>query len=254
MPKLSIITINLNNHDGFERTIQSVVSQSFTDFEFIVIDGGSTDGSTEVIKKFQDKISYSVSEKDNGIYNAQNKGIVKAKGEYCLFLNSGDYLVNNNVLQNVFSKNCNEDILYGNMMIDWENGKITLGKMPDNISFLHMLTDTLWHPVSFIKRSLFGLHGCYNESYKMVADYDFFFRTIIVSNVSTCHIPIPISIYNVNGLSSLPENKSIEKEERRRVLLSYLPLRVVSFAEEYVNSINKKRRKWFGQSNSKVKQ
>ena len=112
-PKLSIITINLNNAAGLRKTIESVVNQTFTDYEYLIIDGGSTDGSVEVIKEFADKITYWVSEPDKGIYNAMNKGILKARGEYLQFLNSGDWLVDNEVLFRVFSLNHFEDILYG---------------------------------------------------------------------------------------------------------------------------------------------
>jgi glycosyltransferase involved in cell wall biosynthesis len=254
MNKLSIITINFNNADGLKKTIESIASQTFSDFEYIVIDGGSTDGSVEVIEKYSDKITYWVSEKDKGIFNAQNKGIEKANGEYCLFLNSGDYLVNNDVLTDVFKQNHTEDIIYGDMMIDWGNGIIRLGKMPDTISFFQMVSDTLWHPVSFIKRQLFEQYGNYDESYKMVADYEFFFRTIIMKNVSTFHIPLPISVYNVEGLSSVSENKTIEKTERRKVLNTYLPGAVVSFAEDQVNNILIKRKKWFWRLKNKLKQ
>jgi len=253
MPKLSVITINFNDAAGLEKTIKSVVSQSFTDLEYIVIDGGSTDGSVDVIKKYADKINYWVSEKDKGIYNAQNKGIEKASGEYCLFLNSGDYLVDKEVLAGVFKYDYSEDIIYGNMMIDWGNGNIRLGTMPDTISFFQMYTDTLWHPVSFIKKELFEKYGCYDESYRMVADYEFFFRTIIIKNVSTHHIPLPISVYNTKGFSTVPENKAIEAEERRRVLNAYLPEAVVEFAEEQVNRIARKKKSRFRRLINKLK-
>lgn len=222
MPKLSVITINFNNKDGLERTIRSVIAQTFTDYEYIVIDGGSTDGSVEIIKKYASGITYSVSEKDGGIYNAQNKGIKVAKGEYCLFLNSGDFLVDKKVLNNVFSKNHSEDILYGNMMIDWGNKKVTLGKMPDAISLYHMYTDTLWHPVSFIKKQLFEKYGNYDERYKIVADYEFFFRSIIVNKVTVRHIASTVSQFSIDGLSSKPENKLLEQEERKSVQKKYL--------------------------------
>ena len=163
MPKLSIITINYNNAGGLEKTIQSVVSQTFTDYEYIVIDGSSNDGSVDCIKRYSDKISYSVSEKDKGIYNAQNKGIMAAKGMYCLFLNSGDYLFNEKVLEEVFSHKHNEDIIYGDMMIDDGSAELIYGKHPSDITFEFLIYTTLWHPVSFIKRELFNRFGLYNE-------------------------------------------------------------------------------------------
>lgn len=240
MLTLSIITINFNDAAGLEKTISSVVAQKFKDYEFIVIDGGSTDGSAEILNKYKDNITFSVSEKDNGIYNAQNKGIDKATGKYCLFLNSGDFLVDQGVLEKVFAQKYTADIVYGDMQIDF-GSNITYGKMPDKISFNQMLTDTLWHPVSFIKRELFSKHGGYDESFKITGDYDFFFRTIIMSNVSTQHIPIDISVYNVNGLSSQPEFKSIEKEERIKVLNKYLPHLLVQYLLEKVNDTKPKQ-------------
>jgi len=220
--KLSLITINYNNAAGLEKTLKSVVSQKGVDFEFIVIDGGSTDGSLDLIKQFADKITFWVSEKDNGIYAAQNKGILKASGDYCLFLNSGDFLCHDGVLEEVFSYGLEKDIVYGNMRINWGNNNISDGFMPDIITVEHMVADTLWHPVSFIKRSLFHKYGLYNEAYKMVADYDFFFKTIIVNKVQTKHIPLFISEYNTEGISSDPGKKSLETGEREKVLNSYL--------------------------------
>ncbi|MCC6690867.1 MAG: glycosyltransferase, partial [Bacteroidia bacterium] len=135
MPKLSVISINLNNRLGLEKTIKSVIDQSFQDFEYIVIDGASTDGSIDVIKANADKFSYWVSEKDKGIYHAQNKGIAHANGEYLLFLNSGDYLYSSNVLQTFFSKNYSEDILYGDLMLDNGGGKPTYLSSPNPITY-----------------------------------------------------------------------------------------------------------------------
>jgi glycosyltransferase involved in cell wall biosynthesis len=220
MPILSIITINFNNAEGLEKTINSVVSQSFQDFEYIVIDGGSDDNSVNIIKQ-QSKINQWVSEKDGGIYDAMNKGILKASGQYLLFLNSGDYL-NENVLDVVFKEKQTKDIIYGNMKINWGGSKVTDGFMPRQITIEHMVKDTLWHPVSFIKKELFNKFGLYNTTYEIVSDYDFFFKTIIINKVSTLHVNEFISEYNVEGLSSLPANKVNEKTERLHVLKSYL--------------------------------
>lgn len=253
MIKLSVITINYNNAKGLEKTIQSVISQTFIDYEYIIIDGGSYDGSKEIIEKQTTKITYWVSEKDKGIYNAMNKGIKQAKGEYCLFLNSGDFLCSDKVLEEVFVITSIADIIYGNMMIDWGNGKKTEGKMPDTITTQQMYNDTLWHPVSFIKRELFDKYGLYNEAYKIVADYDFFFKTIIANKVSTKHIPLLVSVYNVDGFSSKSENKVIEKEERTRVIQTYLSQEEINYLEGITQKEKKKKenplksllKKWF---------
>ena len=234
MPKVSIITINYNDAAGLEKTLKSVAEQSYREMEHIVIDGGSTDASTEVIAKYAERIAYSVSEKDRGIYHAQNKGIEKATGDYCLFLNSGDYLADENVLQEVFRHGHSNDIIYGDMIIDHGNGRMTHGKMPERITFYQMYTDTLWHPVSFIKRALFEKYGMYDEQLKMVADYDFFFRVIIMEDVCTLHVPVEIAVYNLEGLSSKPGFKAQEKAERLKVLYKYLPPLVVEYCIQHI--------------------
>ena len=127
--KLSIITVNLNNRDGLQKTIDSVICQTFRDFEWIVIDGGSTDGSKELIEQYADHFAYWVSEPDKGIYNAMNKGIKVAKGEYLQFLNSGDSLWNETTLQGVvpfFSGTT--DIFYGDVAIMKEDKCIGIKK------------------------------------------------------------------------------------------------------------------------------
>ena len=110
---LSIITVSFNNLDGLTKTTNSIIEQTFRDFEWIVIDGGSSDGSKEYLIKNSKYISYWCSEPDNGIYNAMNKGIMKAKGNYLLFMNSGDFLFNKHVLKKVFSSRHEKKLLCG---------------------------------------------------------------------------------------------------------------------------------------------
>lgn len=221
MKKISVITVNYNNAAGLEQTVKSVLDQSYQNFEYIVVDGGSTDGSVNILEQYKDKFRWT-SEKDEGMYFAMNKGIKAAKGEFLLFLNSGDFFCDNRVLERVMSYGLDCDIVYGNMMINWGNGKITPGKMPKKISVEHMYKDTLWHPVSFIKKSLFLTLGLYDVSYKMVADYAFFFKSIIANKATTKHIPVFIAEYSTDGFSSKPEYKSLERDERKRVQELYL--------------------------------
>ena len=130
--KLSIITINYNNASGLRKTIESVVNQTSLEFEYIVIDGASTDGSIEIIKEFKDKITFWVSEPDTGIYNAMNKGIHSAKGKYCQFLNSGDSLVPPNVTESMLFNLPDSGIVIGNMLKKLTSGKIIRDKGPRN--------------------------------------------------------------------------------------------------------------------------
>ena len=221
MTKLSIVTINYNNAKGLEAKIKSVVFQTFTNYEFIVIDGDSIDESKDIILKYSDKISFWVSEKDTGIYNAQNKGLANAKGEYCLFLNSGDCLINEDVLSRVFTQELSADIIYGDMITVDKSGNRKYFKMPDRISIKRMLTDTVWHPASFIKKELFSKYGNYNESYKIVADYEFFVRVIISKRVSTFHIPFEIALFDTSGISSEMAKRNELEVERKKVQDNY---------------------------------
>ncbi len=241
---LSVITINLNNREGLKRTMRSVTSQKFRDFEFILIDGNSTDGSKEIIRKNEGAISYWLSEKDNGIYDAMNKGILRANGEYLLFLNSGDTLVSDETLINVIPTLGKHDIVYGNLKIN-DRGKIADGFMPDILSLDHMMKDTLWHPVSFIRKHL--LEKGYSTAYRICGDYDFFFRSIIVDKVSYMHINEFIAEFNLEGLSSSPENIERIKNEKEMIQGSYLaPQQLQPFrVSQEKKSLFKKIMQWF---------
>jgi glycosyltransferase involved in cell wall biosynthesis len=225
---LSIITVNLNNAAGLRKTIESVVSQSYSDFEFLVIDGASTDGSVEVIKEFLWKIKFWISEPDIGIYNAMNKGIRLAKGEYCLFLNSGDFLVDDNVIQSVFHQNLIEDIVVGNCYVS-ENGKVIFNAVsPEEITFGAFYGRTIPHQSAFIKRNLFESYGFYSEQYRILSDLDFFIRTLILNNCSYKHINVTVSDYNLEGVSSSTDTNSISKTENNEILKNLIPPRIVA--------------------------
>lgn len=213
MLKLSIITINLNNVTGLRKTIESVVSQTFTDYEYIIIDGGSTDGSVDVIKEFVDKITYWVSELDKGIYQAMNKGILRASGEYCLFLNSGDWLIENKVLNEAFIRSNDEDLLYCDSIT--ERGPKT---QPDNLTLYKFIYGSLSHPATFIKRKLFNTVGLYNEQNYIVSDWEFFLKLIIYYDFTYRHLPVFLSYHDKNGISSSPTHSSILTKERLDVL------------------------------------
>lgn len=217
--KLSIITVNLNNAIGLKKTIESVIKQNFSDYEYIVIDGASTDGSVYVINQFKDKINYWISEPDKGIYNAQNKGIEKAIGEYCLFLNSGDLLLDANVLINVFQNDADEDLLYGEGIFEKNDSEISY-KYPDenNISFRFLMNTSLCHPSIFFKRKLFEIYGYYNENLMFAADWEFYLLAIFKYNISIRKINIPISKFDLNGFSSDLKNREKMFHEREDIL------------------------------------
>ena len=204
MCKLSIITINLNNYKGLEQTIRSVNNQTYTDFEFIIIDGNSSDSSIELIKQFNEKIKYWVSEVDTGIYNAMNKGILKARGEYCLFLNSGDILINNSILENLFSFKISEDIILCRSLPDSEKENQLYFEnniASSEITFNDLFITSFNHQATLIKRVLFNTYGLYNEKFKIVSDHLFIIKVLGLSNGSFNFIDLIITSYNTDGIS-----------------------------------------------------
>ena len=219
--KISIITINYNNGSGLLKTIESVITQTLQKFEYIIIDGGSTDGSKELIKKFSEHFTYWVSEVDNGIYNAMNKGIEHAHGEYCFFLNSGDYFANKKVLENVFANEIKEDLIFGNILVCIEGGIVKKSKGKEKLTFLDIYSGLIKHQSTFIRRQLFDKFGLYNEDLKIISDWEFFIKTIGLGNVSYKYLDIDISYFDNNGISN--HNDKLVAMERKNVLDRYIP-------------------------------
>jgi glycosyltransferase involved in cell wall biosynthesis len=229
--KLSLITVNLNNAVGLEKTIESVCTQKYKGFEHIIIDGGSTDNSVNIIHKYSDNISSWISEPDKGIYNAMNKGISRAKGKYCFFLNSGDCLHNDDVLKDVFDLVPDEDLVYGSIVYSSENREF-VSELPDpeNLSFRHFIKSTLPHPATFIKHSLFDKLGYFNECNIICSDYEFFLIAIFKYGATLKRIPKIITVFDMNGISSKVENAPTVKKERNEILLKHFP----GFLPDYI--------------------
>lgn len=214
--KLSIITVNLNNKSGLQKTIDSVVSQTFKDFEWIVIDGGSTDGSKELIERFSDHLAYWVSEPDKGIYNAMNKGIKVAKGEYVNFMNSGDCFAKDSVLEEVFGNPHSADVLYGYMTRDTIDGEyVNLPLMKKKLTWMDFYYDGLPHQSSFIKKQLFERYGYYDENLKAVSDWTFFVKVFVYQSATYEFLPIKISVYLSGGVSDKVGLQEKEMEKKR---------------------------------------
>lgn len=229
MGNLSIITVNYNNAIGLQKTMESVFNQNFSDYNYVVIDGNSSDGSLKIIEKYSDKLAYWVSEIDNGVYSAMNKGIKVAQGEYILFLNSGDIFYSENSLKILF-ENIGADIVYGNILVDSKD-KPWVKLYPSILTFDYFLKDTLPHPASLIRRSLFVKVGLYNEQNKIVSDWDFFTNAICLHGSTYKHVDEIISVFNYDGISSRIENQSLIKEEKEKVLLNYY----TAFLPDYEN-------------------
>ena len=227
--KLSIITINYNNREGLQKTIESVVNQTWREFEYIVIDGGSTDGSVDVIKQYLDRIDYWVSEPDKGIYHAMNKGIDVAKGEYCNFMNSGDCFYENTTLENIKDELANVSIINGKTAFD--NGWVE--SPPNSISLeLFYTRKTINHQSSFIETQLLRKYK-YDESLKIVSDWKFWIQAFVYENCTYKAIDSFIALFNSNGISLT--NNELRCQENEIVLKELIPERILLDYLKYNN-------------------
>lgn len=238
--KISIITINYNNTEGLRRTLASVAAQTYHDIEHIIIDGGSTDDSVGVIKEYAERPTPNpslqgreiiwISEKDKGIYNAINKGIRKATGDYIQILNSGDILAANDVTERMMNEvervnglmNERVPILYGNMIKeDYTAGKI-IGKSGEvEYSLRQYYNSTMNHDCCYIRRDLFEVYGLYDENLKIVSDWKWFLQAIGLGDVKPEYVDIDVTIFDASGISET--NLELRNKERRQVLEDLLP-------------------------------
>lgn len=217
--KLSIITINYNNHKGLQKTINSVLCQAWKDFEWLIIDGGSTDGSKELIEKTAAEcpnVSYWCSEPDKGVYNAQNKGICHANGEYLNFMNSGDTFYDKDVLTHVFEKERKAEVVYG----DWlwcEDGKERLAINTHNPTMAWFQVSNICHQAMFIKRDAL-MDDLFDESYKLYADWAKWMK-FAWEDRSFEYVPYVICRYELGGLSG----SNLPLAEKERKILQKIP-------------------------------
>jgi glycosyltransferase involved in cell wall biosynthesis len=232
--KLSIITINFNNEFGLSRTLESVYSQTYKTFEHIIVDGGSNDGSVDTIRQLlvkpDDAVIHDIStiqqrwisEPDRGIYNAMNKGIRMASGDYMLFINSGDRLASVDVIEQVLPYLNNEnDIVSGELEMVKNDEVVTKLFPPLTVNLNYCISAGLTHPNTFIKRGLFDKYGYYNEQNKIVSDWEFF---LIACGLHSCKyksIPVIVSRFEMDGMSS--KNDNLLEMETQKALIRLLP-------------------------------
>lgn len=230
-PKVSIITINYNNAEGLKKTIDSVINQTYAGIEYIIVDGGSTDGSVELITRNQDKITTWISEKDRGIYHAMNKGIVMARGEYIQFLNSGDWLVDATVVSKIIDSLPDCDIYVGNVISIRPDGRVRYDQNRKEVSMLTFYRSTLQHTSAFIKKTVFSEYGMYDESLKIVSDWKHY---LIAAGLNSAKVEFSdryVSYFDTSGISHT--NLELEKAERREVLESLIPGPILRDYDKY---------------------
>lgn len=250
---LSIITINYNNAEGLKKTLASVAAQTVTEFEHVVVDGASTDGSAEIIREYAESAPYPVrwvSEPDKGIYNAMNKGLRMASGEYVEILNSGDTFATKEStaqMQDALKQTQFPPILYGNMLKDYGDGKLVRDNCGGTLfrpnSFLYFYKGTLNHDCAYIRRELFEKYGYYNEEMRICSDWEWYVKAIAIGGEKTVYVNVDVTIFNMDGISeSGGKNRDIIIKERRGYLEQVLPKSVLSDYDSYYFPVEQYRR------------
>ena len=217
--RYSIITINYNNKEGLKRTLNSIKRLNNKNYELIVIDGGSYDGSKDIIKNYESLVSFWVSEKDNGIYHAMNKGVSQTHGDYIIFMNSGDCFHSQEVLDAF--KEYQEDILCGKVL---KNGStIPSGHHKPTITLVDLMRGSLPHQAMFIKRELMLKHP-YDENYKILSDWKFCIQALVFDNCTFRNIDVVVADYDISGIST--NSNGLLAKERKIILKELLPQRI----------------------------
>lgn len=239
----SIITINRNNSAGLRQTMESVVAQQNCDMEYVVVDGASTDGSVDVIKQHSSlpRLKW-VSEPDSGIYNAMNKGISMAEGDYIVFVNSGDTLVSPSVMQRLsqaLAETGRPAILYGNIIKVWPDGRMVKGKgRRDPFTMFSFYRGTLDHPGTCIRRSLYDTYGMMDETMKICSDWAWFLKAIVFGEEKPVYADIDTVYFDMTGISeSSGKVRERLRNERRSVLKKSLPPLVLADYDRYADDI-----------------
>jgi glycosyltransferase involved in cell wall biosynthesis len=229
---ISIITVVKNGVSTIERTILSVINQDYSDFEYIVIDGVSTDGTLAILAKYSNEINKVISEPDTGLYDAMNKGITSAQGDWIYFLGCDDILYNSSTLSKVFSNNLiGVDVLYGNVEF-LHSHKIYDGEF----NFEKLCTKSPCHQSIFYRKELFKRFGNFNTIYITTADYVLHVQTFC-SGVCWKYIDQIIGIYNETGASFYSKDKAYLKENFRIRFDNFSPfVSVIALSKVFYSS------------------
>lgn len=233
--KITVITINYNNASGLKETIESVVSQTYNNFEYVIVDGGSSDGSRNIIEEHSKNYSFKwISEPDKGLYNAMNKGVDMAAGDYCIFMNSGDKFFDTEVLAKAaLCLNNNIGIASG----VGKTGALTwYPPKQSKINLTFFLKSSLNHQSTFVRRDILLRHH-FSEDYKIVSDTEFLFKALILDNESYLDIPVIVCDCEEPGASG---NLRMSLNERYMAIKKLLPPRMsydIDFIIKYHNSV-----------------
>lgn len=228
-PLISVVTVSYNAVATIEKTILSVINQEYSNVEYIVIDGGSTDGTVDIIKKYVEKITFFVSEPDKGVYDAMNKGVIVATGEWINFMNAGDTFYDRHTFSAIFElNNYKEDIISGGAQL--ANGKVWRPLECDKLTLMDFYISGLCHQATFIRKKIFG-YLMYDENLKIVADSKFFIQSLIMNNCSYRNVDVMVCCYDWAGISA---DLNEQKKEIDKVMRELLPEKI--YMDYVINS------------------
>jgi len=205
--KVSIITASFNNHDTIKDAIQSVISQKYENIEYIVVDGGSSDGTVEIINRYQDRIAKVTSEPDNGMYHALNKGLKMSTGDIIGFLHADDIYANGMVIDWVVSRmmNCDTESCYGDLLYVHKKDVNKIFRRWRSSYYTDGLFRKGWmppHPTFFVRREVYDTYGHFNTDFKIAADYELMLRFLEGNKISTHYIPEVLVKMRTGGKSN----------------------------------------------------
>lgn len=228
--KFSIITVCKNSEKTIEKTIKSVIEQTYKNIEYIIIDGKSTDNTIALINRYKDKIANFISEEDNGIYEAMNKGISLATGDFILFLNADDRLFDEFSIERVcrqikIDNSKTFDVFYGAALIlDQETGRANIWKAAP-VSRFSLFRSALPHPATFYRKRAFKKNGLFNENFSIAADYEWVVRARIKNGLQFKNIDCLAAMFSKGGVSTDPQShQRILKEKKKIRQLYYGPM------------------------------
>ena len=238
--KITIVTVCYNAEKTIERTIESVLSQTYNDIEYIIIDGASTDDTLDIAYKYKEKIKI-ISEPDNGLYDAMNKGVNASCGDYIMFLNADDKFYDNRVVEK-FAKKCEQkqtDLVYGNLAF-YEKNRINIQRHP-HLNKIYLIKNTPQQPATFYKKNVFTKVGLFDVNLKIVADQEWFLRAFLKHKISSCYLDEVVTMFSTEGLSNSKEHQIKHEYERQYMFSRYfspVQFSFYSFVAKYLRSLS----------------
>jgi glycosyltransferase involved in cell wall biosynthesis len=233
---VSIVTVCLNDARGLERTIESVRQQSFVDRELIVVDGGSADGSVDVLRRSGDTVTSWTSRSDGGVFDGQNEGARRARGEWLVFLNAGDTFAQPDALRLMMEHADGVDVVYGDAIWEKPTGERWVSAQPDPLTLEFFMRTALPHQATAVRRRRFEELGPFDTTFQVAADHAFFLKAIVIHGVRTRHVAAPVAVQLFGGRSTSGEWYPTLRLERQRAKEEILSPVLLQNWEQYLRA------------------